>query len=54
MKGAGGSYGYLMLTETAKLIEEAAKMEDAKTGKTILDKLELLCLAVERGRKVQV
>ena len=54
MKGAGGSYGYPMLTEAAKAIEEAAKAEDAKAGTLALDKLEVLCHAVVRGREIQI
>jgi CheY-like chemotaxis protein/HPt (histidine-containing phosphotransfer) domain-containing protein len=54
MKGAGGSYGYPMLTEAAKAIEEAAKAEDVKAGTLALDKLGVLCQAVDRGREVQI
>ena len=54
MKGAGGSYGYPMLTETAKTIEKAAKEEDVKAGTQALDRFEVLCQAVGRGRKVQI
>jgi len=54
MKGAGGSYGYQMLTETAKVLEEAAKAEDTKAGTTALDELEALCQAADRGRRVQI
>ena len=54
MKGAGGSYGYPMLTEAAKAIEEAAKAEDAKAGTLALDKLEVFCHAVVRGRKINI
>jgi signal transduction histidine kinase/DNA-binding response OmpR family regulator len=54
MKGAGGSYGYPMLTEAAKALEEAAKAEDAKAGTLALDKLEVFCQAVDRGRKVNI
>ena len=54
MKGAGGSYGYPMLTEAAKTIEEAAKAEDAKAGTLALDRLEVFCHAVVRGRKTDM
>jgi len=54
MKGAGGSYGYPMLTEAAKTIEEAAKAKDAKAGTLALDKLEAFCQDVIRGREIQV
>ncbi|MCP5003551.1 MAG: Hpt domain-containing protein [Planctomycetes bacterium] len=51
MKGAGGSYGYPMLTETAKVLEDAAKVADLKVCASALDKLEALCVAVGRGMK---
>ncbi len=54
MKGAGGSYGYSMLTEAGKEIEKAAKEKDYKTGIIALDKLEAYCHAVVRGREIQV
>ncbi len=54
MKGAGGSYGYPMLTKAAKIIEAVAKAKDVETGKTALDKLESLCLAAYRGRKTSI
>ncbi|MBS1259574.1 MAG: Sensor histidine kinase RcsC [Candidatus Scalindua arabica] len=54
MKGAGGSYGYPMLTEAAKAIEEAAKAEDVKAGTVALDKLEAFCRSVIRGRETNI
>jgi PAS domain S-box-containing protein len=54
MKGAGGSYGYPMLTEAAKAIEEAAKTEDNYACMLTLDKFTILCQAVVRGRKVNI
>ena len=54
MKGAGGSYGYQMLTDAAKVLEAAAKAEDTKAGTTALDELEALCQAADRGRKVHI
>ncbi len=54
MNGAGGNYGYPMLTEAAKAIEEATKAEDAKAGTLALDKLEKFCHAVVRGREIQI
>ena len=54
MKGTGGSYGYQMLTDAAKVLEAAAKAEDTKAGTTALDKLEALCQAADRGRRVQI
>ena len=54
MKGAGGSYGYQMLTEAAKVLEETAKAKNAEVGTTALDELEALCQAADRGRRVQI
>ncbi len=54
MKGAGGSYGYSILTETSKVLEEAAKARDNEAGTTTLDNLELLCQAVNRGRNTSI
>ena len=54
MKGAGGSYGYPILTETAKILEEAAEAKDIEACTTVLDEFEVLCQAVDRGRKVQI
>jgi hypothetical protein len=53
MKGAGGSYGYPMLTKVAKTLEEAAKAGDIETCTTALDEFEVLCHAADQGRKVQ-
>ncbi len=54
MKGAGGSYGYQILTEAAKIVEEAAKAKDATAGIVALDKFDAYCQSVIRGREVQV
>jgi CheY-like chemotaxis protein/HPt (histidine-containing phosphotransfer) domain-containing protein len=54
MKGAGGSYGYPMLTGAAMRLEGAAKAEDVKAGTVALDKLEAFCRAVVRGREIEV
>ena len=53
MKGAGGSYGYPMLTEVAKTIEEAAKAKDNDACMLTLDKFVILCQTVVRGREIQ-
>ncbi len=53
MNGAGGSYGYPMLTETAKVLEEAAKSKDGDACMTSLDELAMLCLAINHSRKIQ-
>ncbi|MFQ5686099.1 MAG: response regulator, partial [Candidatus Scalindua sp.] len=54
MKGAGGSYGYPMLTEAAKTIEEAAKVKDNDACMLTLDKLAMLYHAVVRGRRTNI
>ncbi len=54
MKGAGGSYGYSMLTGAAMRLEGAAKAEDVKAGTAALDKLEAFCQSVIRGREIEV
>ncbi|MGR3302663.1 MAG: response regulator, partial [Candidatus Scalindua sp.] len=54
MKGAGGSYGYPMLTEAAKTIEKAAKAKDNDACMLAMDKFAILCHAVARGREIQV
>jgi HPt (histidine-containing phosphotransfer) domain-containing protein len=50
MKGAGGSYGYPMLTEVAKELEKAAKEKDIDAGRSTLDKLEMINQAVCQGK----
>ena len=54
MKGAGGSYGYPMLTGAAMRLEGAAKAKDAESGTIALDKLETFCQSVIRGREIEV
>ncbi len=54
MKGAGGSYGYPMLTGAAMRLEGAAKAKDAEAGTIALDKLEAFCQSVIRGREIEV
>lgn len=49
MKGTGGSYGYPMLTEAAKVLEEAAKARDVEACTTALETLEVLCQAVDEA-----
>ncbi|MCP4312896.1 MAG: response regulator, partial [Bacteroidetes bacterium] len=53
MKGAGGSYGYPMLTVAAKVLEEAAKAKDVEACTAALDELEALCQAVIGGRDLK-
>ncbi|MCK4626825.1 MAG: response regulator, partial [Phycisphaerae bacterium] len=49
LKGAGGSYGYPMLTEAAKALEDAAKAGDIEAENLVLSKLAGLTAAVIRG-----
>jgi CheY-like chemotaxis protein/HPt (histidine-containing phosphotransfer) domain-containing protein len=49
LKGAGGGYGYQTLTETAKVIEDAAKAEDIEAAKLAMNELSRLCGAVAAG-----
>ncbi len=51
LKGAGGSYGYPMLTEAAKALEDAAKTCDIEAENLALSKLTGLTAAVIRGIK---
>ncbi|KKL12809.1 hypothetical protein LCGC14_2532050 [marine sediment metagenome] len=50
IKGAGGSYGYPSLTDSARELERAAKAEDTEAAVIALRQLELLCQAIVRGR----
>ncbi len=54
MKGAGGSYGYPMLTEAAKVLEETAKAKNVEASTTALDNFEAFCQAADRGRRAQI
>ncbi len=49
IKGAGGSYGYQILTETAKKLEDAAKNRDASSITTTLEEIDTLCHSIVRG-----
>jgi PAS domain S-box-containing protein len=49
MKGSGGNYGYPMLTDAAKDLEEAAKTQDVQLAGAALHKIALLCRAIENG-----
>ncbi len=53
IKGAGGSYGYPMLTEAANVLEETAESNNEAACMTSLDELAILCLAINQGRKLQ-
>ena len=49
MKGSGGNYGYPMLTDAAKNLEDAAKAQDLQSAGEALHKVALLCQAIEKG-----
>ena len=51
LKGAGGSYGYPMLTEVARKLEEAAKMEQTEQEMLLLRRIADICIAIIRGRR---
>lgn len=53
LKGAGGSYGYPMLTDAAKALEDAAKAEDRERAMLALAELDCLCQAVAAGKTEQ-
>ncbi len=54
LKGAGGSYGYPMLSDRAAELEQAAKAHDSARAAHALAHLERLIDAVRRGRPVPV
>ncbi len=49
IKGSGGNYGYPSLTDAAKDLEEAAKMQDARSAEEALHKVASLCRAIRQG-----
>jgi PAS domain S-box-containing protein len=49
MKGSGGNYGYPMLTEAAKDLEDAAKAKDIQSAAKALHRVASLCGAIEKG-----
>lgn len=49
MKGSGGNYGYPMLTDAAKDLEDAAKAQDLQSAGAALHKVALLCQAIQKG-----
>jgi HPt (histidine-containing phosphotransfer) domain-containing protein len=50
MKGAGGGYGYPMLSDAARTLEDAAKTRDAQSAFAELERVASLCDAIQRGR----
>jgi len=51
LKGAGGSYGYPVLTDAAADLEAQAKARDTEAANLALSKLAVLCQAIASGRK---
>jgi PAS domain S-box-containing protein len=49
MKGSGGNYGYTMLTDAAKLLEDAAQAQDLQSAGEALHKVAFLCQSIEKG-----
>jgi HPt (histidine-containing phosphotransfer) domain-containing protein len=49
LKGSGGSYGYPALTETAAIIENAAKIQDRGNALATIEVLANIIQAVQRG-----
>jgi len=50
LKGAGGGYGYPLLTEEARKLENAAGTEDAEAANLAMGRLEHLCRRIACGR----
>ena len=53
LKGAGGSYGYACLTDTAGQLESSAKRRDAEAAMLALNKLTQLCEKIQAGHAVE-
>ena len=53
LKGAGGSYGYPALTDSAKVLEEAAKVKDHEAAALALVPLTKLSQAIIAARKTK-
>jgi CheY-like chemotaxis protein/HPt (histidine-containing phosphotransfer) domain-containing protein len=49
LKGAGGSYGYPLLTETSRALEEAAKMQDGEAAGLALRRVAEVARAVQKA-----
>jgi len=54
IKGAGGSYGYQLLTDVSKVLEKAATVNDTETCMITLKKLTTICQAIVKGRMNQI
>jgi two-component system sensor histidine kinase/response regulator len=49
LKGAGGSYGYPQLSETAGVLDNVSAIKDSEMARLALKQLSELCRAVEAG-----
>jgi HPt (histidine-containing phosphotransfer) domain-containing protein len=49
LKGAGGSYGYPLLTEASKKLEDACKAGDVNAAQVAIDDVATKCQAIQRG-----
>ena len=54
MKGAGGSYGYAVLTDKARALENAAKARDAEATSLAWGEFAEICRAITLGRAATV
>jgi len=50
LKGAGGSYGYPLLSEVAGALEDAATAQDSEAAWLVIEELSVLCGAILAGR----
>ncbi len=53
LKGAAGSYGYPLLTSTARELEDHARREDLHAARQTMVQTVRLCQAIVRGRDAQ-
>jgi PAS domain S-box-containing protein len=49
LKGAGGSYGYPLLTDASKMLEDAAKAQNSQSAAAALNTITTMCQAIHRG-----
>jgi PAS domain S-box-containing protein len=49
LKGSGGSYGYPMLTEAAKVLENAANLQDGGNSQAAIDAVATIVRAIQQG-----
>jgi HPt (histidine-containing phosphotransfer) domain-containing protein len=49
LKGAGGSYGYPLLTNAGKQLEDAVKAGDRSAAKAAIETIAKMCRAIQNG-----